>query len=90
MSVVDDLLKQILSDEKLLGSKAFRDKVFTDVPILRKASQLKRPETPQKIRDMKAMAMTPEAYWKTSAWLFSLRGNSWLTTMTILHTARTL
>ena len=27
MSVVDDLLKQILSDEKLLGSKAFRDKV---------------------------------------------------------------
>lgn len=74
MSVVDDLLKQILSDEKLLGSKAFRDKVFTDVPILRKASQLKRPETPQKIRDMKAMAMTPEAYWKTSAWLFFTQG----------------
>ena len=74
MSVVDDLLKQILSDEKLLGSKAFRDKIFTDVPILRKASQLKRPETPQRIKEMKAMALTPEAYWKTSAWLFYNQG----------------
>lgn len=76
MSDVEKLLKQILSDEKLLGSRAFRDKVYTDVPILRKASQLKRPETPQRIKDMKAMALTPEAYWKTSAWLFCAQGRS--------------
>lgn len=74
MSYVDELLKQILSDEKLLSSKAFRDKVYTDVPIIRKASQLIRPETPLRIKEMKAMALTPEAYWKTSAWLFCTQG----------------
>ena len=74
MSDIKELLSKILTDEKLLGSKAFREKIYTDIPILQRASQLRRPATPQKIKDMKAMALTPEAYWKTSAWLFCTQG----------------
>ena len=74
MSDVKDILNSILTDEKLLNSRAFRDKVYSDEPILKRASQIKTPETPQKIKDMKAIAFTPEAYWKTSAWLFYNQG----------------
>lgn len=74
MSDVKDILESVLHDEKLLGSRAFRDKVYTDQPIIKRASQVKTPETPQKIKDMKALAYTPEAYWKTSAWLFYTQG----------------
>ena len=74
MSDVKDILESVLHDEKLLGSRAFRDKVYTDQPIIKRASQIKTPETPQKIKDMKALAYTPEAYWKTSAWLFYTQG----------------
>ena len=74
MSDVKDILDSVLHDEKLLGSRAFRDKVYTDQPIIKRASQIKTPETPQKIKDMKALAYTPEAYWKTSAWLFYTQG----------------
>ena len=69
-----DILNTILNDEKLLSSRAFRDKVYTDQPILKRASQIKTPDTPQKIKDMKALAYTPEAHWKTSAWLFYTQG----------------
>ncbi|HBB20451.1 MAG TPA: hypothetical protein DCZ62_08480 [Ruminococcus sp.] len=74
MSDIKQILDSVLHDEKLLNSKAFRDKVFSDQPILRPASQLKRPETPAKLKEMKALAYTPEAYWKTSAWLFVQQG----------------
>ena len=74
MSDVKDILESVLRDEKLLGSRAFRDKVYTDQPIIKRAPQIKTPETPQKIKDMKALAYTPEAYWKTSAWLFYTQG----------------
>ncbi|MDO4863861.1 MAG: TerB N-terminal domain-containing protein [Ruminococcus sp.] len=69
-----DILESVLHDEKLLGSRAFRDKVYTDQPIIKRASQIKTPETPQRIKYMKALAYTPEAYWKTSAWLFYTQG----------------
>ena len=74
MSDAKEILSMILSDEKLLNSKAFRDRVYTDQPILRPASQLRKPETPQRIKDMKSLAFSPEAYWKTSAWLFYTQG----------------
>ena len=76
MSEAKEILKQILNDEKLLNSRAFKDKIYTDEPILRPASQLKRPSSPQRIREMKSIAFTPEAYWKTSAWLFYTQGKS--------------
>ena len=74
MSDAKKILETVLNDEKLLNSKAFREKVYSDIPILRTASQLKRPATPQRIREMKAFALTPEAYWRTSAWLFVQQG----------------
>ena len=74
MSDIKEILDSVLNDEKLLNSKAFKDKVYTDEPILRTASQLRRPETPQKIKEMKSLAFSPEAYWKTSAWLFYTQG----------------
>ena len=74
MSDTKEILQQILNDEKLLKSRAFRDRVYTDEPIIRTASQLPRPETPEKIKEMKGLAFTPEAYWKTSAWLFYTQG----------------
>lgn len=74
MTDIKDILESVLTDEKLLGSRSFRDKVYSDQPILKRASQIKTPRTPQKIKDMKALAYTPEAYWKTSAWLFYTQG----------------
>ena len=53
MSDIKQILDSVLHDEKLLNSKAFRDKVFSDQPILRPASQLKRPETPAKLKEMR-------------------------------------
>ena len=52
MSDVKDILDSILSDEKLLGSRAFRDKVYTDQPIIKRASQIKTSGTPQKIKEL--------------------------------------
>lgn len=74
MSEAEKILKKILSDEKLLSSRAFSSKVYHDEPILRRASQLRPPDVPQKIKDMKAIAFSPEAYWKTNAWLFYTQG----------------
>lgn len=74
MSDAKEILEMILNDEKLLKSRAFRDKVYKDEPIIRTASQLIKPATPSKIKEMKGIAFTPEAYWKTSAWLFYTQG----------------
>lgn len=74
MSDVKEILDMILHDEKLLKSKAFRDRVYSDEPIIRTAAQLIKPQTPPRIKEMKGLAFTPEAYWKTSAWLFYTQG----------------
>ena len=74
MSDAKEVLEHILNDEKLLNSKLFRDKVFTDEPIIRRASQMKNAPVPKEISEMKAIAYTPEAYWKTSSWLFYQQG----------------
>ena len=74
MSDVKEVLDMVLHDEKLLGSRAFRDIIYTDQPIIKRASQIKTSEIPQRIKEMKAIAYTPEAYWKTTAWLFYTQG----------------
>ena len=74
MSDTKEILHQILNDEKLLNSRAFRDRVYKDEPIIRTAAQLKKSVTPSRIKEMKGIAFTPEAYWKTSAWLFYTQG----------------
>ena len=74
MSDTKKILDIVLNDEKLLNSRAFRDRVYSDEPIIRSASQLVKPQTPPQIKEMRAIAFTPEAYWKTSAWLFYTQG----------------
>lgn len=74
LSDTSEILKHVLSDDKLMSSKLFQDRIFTDQPILRRGSQISRPETPPEIREMRSIAYTPEAYWKTSAWLFYTQG----------------
>ena len=74
MGISKELLAALNSDEKLNSSKAFRDRVYTDQPLIRTAAQLKRPETPEKIKEMKSIAFSQEAYWKTSSWLFVTQG----------------
>lgn len=74
MSDIDEILEAVLSDKKLRNSKSCREKIYSDQPLIKRGSQIKSPETPQKIKDMKAIAYTPEAYWKTSAWLFYTQG----------------
>lgn len=70
MTDKDRLIELILSDEKLKKN----DNVYCDVPLLRRGSQIKKPETPHKIKEMKELAFTKEAMWKTSAWLFYTQG----------------
>lgn len=74
MSDIKVILNQVLSDEKLLNSIAFKERVYKDEPIIRPASQLKALSTPKKIKEMKEIMYSPEAYWKTSAWLFYTQG----------------
>ena len=74
MSDIKVILDQVLSDEKLINSLAFKDRVYKDEPIIRTASQLKPLSTPRKIKEMKDIMYSPAAYWKTSAWLFYSQG----------------
>ncbi|MBO7474021.1 MAG: TerB N-terminal domain-containing protein, partial [Ruminococcus sp.] len=74
MSDVNNIIDNIISDKKLLKSSAFRDKVYSDEPIIRTAAQLIKPKTPPEIKEMKDIAFSQAAYWKTSAWLFYTQG----------------
>ncbi|SHM26298.1 TerB N-terminal domain-containing protein [Ruminococcus flavefaciens] len=74
MSDTKEILNIVLNDEKLLNSRAFRERIYSDEPIIRPASQLIKPQVPPQIKEMKGIAFTPEAYWKTSAWLFYTQG----------------
>lgn len=70
MADADKIIHKLLNDEKFINSKNIRDKIYSDQPLIKRASQIKTPETPAKIKEMKALAYSSEAYWKTSAWLF--------------------
>ncbi len=74
MGDAEEIINFVTNDEKLRESRIFRGEVYHDQPILRRASELARPTVPAKIKEMKSLAYTPEAYWKTSAWLFRTQG----------------
>ena len=74
MSDVNNIIDNILSDKKLLKSSAFRDKVYKDEPIIITADKLIKNNTPLEIKEMKDIAFSQAAYWKTSAWLFYTQG----------------
>jgi len=49
-------------------------KVYRDIPLKNSRRTEKRAEVPAEISAMKELAFTPEAYWKTSSWLFRQQG----------------
>ncbi len=74
MSDPEKIISVVMNDEKLLNSKSFKNRVYKDEPILKTAARLCKPKTPERIEKMKKIAFSPEAYWKTSAWLFYTQG----------------
>lgn len=74
MSDPEKIISVVMNDEKLLNSKSFQNRVYKDEPILKTAARLCKPKTLEKIEQMKKIAFSPDAYWKTSAWLFYTQG----------------
>lgn len=74
MSDPEKIISVVMNDEKLLNSKSFQNRVYKDEPILKTAARLCKPKTPERIEQMKKIAFSPNAYWKTSAWLFYTQG----------------
>lgn len=74
MSDPEKIISVVMNDEKLLNSKSFQNRVYKDEPILKTAARLYKPKTPERIEQMKKIAFSPDAYWKTSAWLFYTQG----------------
>lgn len=68
---IESIIKQVM--QKLESKGIISSKVYTDEPILRKASQMKN-FMPEKYREMKALARSREAYRNTDAWLFYKQG----------------
>lgn len=67
------IIEQILSDSKLASSKNIESKVYSDTPILRVASQMPG-YIPEKYREMRAIAISQEAFGKSEAWIFVKQG----------------
>lgn len=71
---LNDLINQIMHMSDNVKKTAKDTHVYSDEPIIRRGSEIKREKVPQKIREMRNIARTREAYWKTSAWLFYQQG----------------
>ena len=67
------IIEQILSDKKLSNSKNIETKLYKDQPILRPASQMPQ-YVPEKIKDMRSIALLPESLGKSDAWIFLKQG----------------
>ena len=67
------IIEQILSDKKLSNSKNIETKLYKDQPILRPASQMPQ-YVPEKIKDMRSIALLPESLGKFDAWIFLKQG----------------
>ncbi|WP_295152830.1 TerB N-terminal domain-containing protein [uncultured Ruminococcus sp.] len=79
MKDLDELIEQIISDVKQKNNTS-GEKIYRDEPIICRASQLIREkavpktETPEKLMEMRRMAYTSEAQWKSREWLFYKQG----------------
>ncbi len=74
MGNIDSIIKKVLSDSKLSVSKIFENKIYTDQPILRKASQMES-YLPEKYKEMRAIATTPAYLGRSEAWIFVKQAN---------------
>lgn len=71
---MDNLTLNALIDQILGKSDDTDSREYSDEPIIRRASEIKKPSVPAKIKEMRRIAHTREAHWKTSAWLFYQQG----------------
>ena len=76
MADVNDIITLVLDDEKLKNSSSFGGKVYTDEPILRPASALKRPapvrlnSVPEKIKEMRELPYRNDIRWQSRERIF--------------------
>lgn len=69
MPDIKDLIRQILSDEKLKTSKNFSSKVYEDQPIIKPASQMDS-YVPPEIEQMKKLAYSKSTYYSPEQYIF--------------------
>ena len=60
--------------DPFLNDDASAEKLYRNLPLKKIRRSVPRTDVPDKIRAMKELAFTPEAYWKTSPWLFRQQG----------------
>lgn len=74
MSYISKIISFLLNDEKLKNSKAFKSRVYQDEPIIKTAAMLKRSKVPEKLRDMRNIAYSANAQWRSGNWIFYEQG----------------
>lgn len=74
MSDPEKIISVVMNDEKLLNSRSFKNRIYKDEPILKTAARICKSKIPERIEQMRKIAFSPDAYWKTSAWLFYNQG----------------
>lgn len=70
---IDQLIARILADPRSRGSNAMSGHAFGDEPILMRGSQMGG-YLPERCREMRELARTPEARTRPDAWLFRQQG----------------
>ena len=66
---VQQIIDRVLSDPRVRASTAFTGRTFADEPILRRGSQMAG-YLPPRCRQMRELALSPEARHKPDAWVF--------------------
>ena len=69
MARAQDIIERILADPRVRRSSALAGQIFSDEPILRRASQMAG-YLPPELRQMRALARSPQALGKSRAWVF--------------------
>ena len=69
MADIQDIINRILADPRVHRNAALASRLFTDEPILRRGSQMAG-YLPERCRQMRAFALSPQARGKSSAWIF--------------------
>ena len=68
-----DIIKSILSDEKLINSKNIESKIYSDQPIIMKASHMAG-FMPDEYKKMRAIAKDPQNLGRPDSWIFVEQG----------------
>ena len=73
-SLDSDWLRQLTMEIESRTNPAAEQKAYADAPILYKASQLKRPVLPERYTQMKRIAFSRDALFRSEPWIFCKQG----------------